>query len=434
MQISRRHFLNTGISLFSLGFAHASNVSPAKRNGLSILQGVTTSSSAEFSILVDSNFSGKVYARNRFLSAPVFPSHFLDPNIPFTSHKMLKVVFENLEGQNWEIFIEDSKGRVLDRRQFFLTNTEKLSGHISFGSCADDMIKRPNIWKTLEQQRPDVFFFIGDTVYADRESNGVQGIADPPQLANRYLESRLALELYYLNPLVPTLALWDDHDFGMDNGNRNYLHKEKAKEIFDLFFAQSFENENFIKGPGISGLYRAFGQNFFLLDNRTFKGPSGRPQSPYFDKAIETWLFANLNNNSVPSWLMAGSQWFTNYSIGESMLKDHPAAHANLMRDLKKSQSKVVFVSGDVHYSELMRIEAPWLGYESREITSSALHSRNYGGHKRENPRRLAATGSYNFTSCKTEITPHKWRINTRSIGEDGRTLYEETNFEVNLE
>jgi hypothetical protein len=57
------------------------------------------------------------------------------------------------------------------------------------------------------------------------------------------------------------------------------------------------------------------------------------------------------------------------------------------------------FGSGDVHFSEVMEIEAAELGYPTFEIVSSSIHSYTFPGHENRfsNPRRRASTSSHNF-------------------------------------
>src|SRR5436190_18218787 len=76
---------------------------------------------------------------------------------------------------------------------------------IAFGSCAHQDRPQP-IWDAVVAARPDLFLFIGDTVYADTTDMD----------AMRATYARLAALPGYQKLLrtCPVLATWDDHDYG----------------------------------------------------------------------------------------------------------------------------------------------------------------------------------------------------------------------------
>lgn len=64
-------------------------------------------------------------------------------------------------------------------------------------------------------------------------------------------------------------GIWDDHDYGINSGNKHFIHKDKSKELYLEFLEEERTN------PGIFYSY-TFGDEtdrtvkLILLDNRYF--------------------------------------------------------------------------------------------------------------------------------------------------------------------
>src|SRR5438132_2719986 len=98
---------------------------------------------------------------------------------------------------------------------------------IAFGSCAHQDRPQP-IWDAVVAARPDLFLFIGDTVYADTTDMQVM----------RATYARLAALPGYQKLLktCPVLATWDDHDYGRNDAGAEYPKKDEAQAAFLDFF------------------------------------------------------------------------------------------------------------------------------------------------------------------------------------------------------
>jgi len=72
-----------------------------------------------------------------------------------------------------------------------------------------------DLFDTMAAERPDLFLFIGDTMYADspRARRPARTLAE---YRAKYLESRSAPALQRLLAVVPTVAIWDDHEVQND--------------------------------------------------------------------------------------------------------------------------------------------------------------------------------------------------------------------------
>ena len=75
--------------------------------------------------------------------------------------------------------------------------------------------------------------------------------------------------------------------------------------------------------------------------------------------------------------------------------------------ELADSDAKVLFLSGDRHFTEIMEIPAEVLGYQTYEFTSSPVHS-NHRKIPPHNPLRVAGKGSVNnFMLVRSQQIQH---------------------------
>src|SRR5436190_6826143 len=80
---------------------------------------------------------------------------------------------------------------------------------IAFGSCADQAKPQP-IWDAILAYRPDLFIFAGDNVYGDFNT------ADATNLKRAYALTEDIAGYGRLRDSVVHLAIWDDHDYGVN--------------------------------------------------------------------------------------------------------------------------------------------------------------------------------------------------------------------------
>ena len=122
---------------------------------------------------------------------------------------------------------------------------------------------------------------------------------------------------------------------------------------------------------------------------------------------------------------MNGSQFFGGYLKKDAFEFWHLDNFKDVCRELSKQEAPVVFASGDVHFTEYMRIEPEILGYPTFEIVSSAIHSTTipFNHLRKKNPRRINANSANQFTVVATSIDNKTgWTLNAQSFKEG---LYE---------
>lgn len=249
-----------------------------------------------------------------------------------------------------------------------------------FGSCAfvnDPAFDRPDdpygrdegIFGAMAAERPDFVLWLGDNVYfraPDTESEA--------GLRRRWSQARGLPALQELLACAPHYAICDDHDYGPNDSDRSYWLAPQARAAFRDFFPSA--------GPGTPaapGLFRTLIRSdveFFLLDDRSFRSPNAAPPGPdkvMLGEAQRQWLLDALTSSRAT---------FKVVCCGNQMLNPRPYfegfahfAHERqgLLDELEARRIEgLVFLSGDVHFAELLRLERPG-AYPLLEFTSSPL-------------------------------------------------------------
>lgn len=395
----------------------------AQGEPLSILQGLTDENTAQFSVVVpvDESFTYEITTTDAGAL----------PGIVVTSSRRQRsdsewaidrpVVIGLKRGQSYQLRVMDQNARLRDEREFHTLDLSTTRGRFALGSCVNDQYESTETWIQLSKDRPDLFFLLGDAAYTDHLGFRRKA-ADPAQLWRRHAETRNHIAFYFFKRLIPTLMTWDDHDFGVNNGNRHYPYAKESAEILLSFFPQDpAVSSALTAGPGVASLFKAFGQNFFLLDNRSFRSGDGEGKPQHWGLEQKEWLRREALASDCPTWLMNGSQFFGAYLRGESVEGQHPESLARLGQILRDLPQVAVLVSGDIHFSEYMKIEKSWAGYETFEITSSSLGSLFVKGMDLlySNPRRIDSAVLHNYQLVESEVVGRELQISMRTRAAD---------------
>lgn len=98
---------------------------------------------------------------------------------------------------------------------------------IAFGSCLDQRKAQP-IWDSIENMDPNAFIFLGDNVYGDHPSQNLTYLSEAYDQQETKLPGWLkALKIY---------SIWDDHDYGLNDGGASFMGKKEAQNIFVDFW------------------------------------------------------------------------------------------------------------------------------------------------------------------------------------------------------
>jgi alkaline phosphatase D len=314
---------------------------------------------------------------------------------------------------------------------------------IAFGSCASEKLDQP-IWDAVVAAKPDLFLFVGDNIYADTE--------DMELMKAKY--AKLAAKPGYqkLKRTCPILATWDDHDYGVNDGGAWYPKREESAKILLDFFEVPADSPR--RGrPGIYGAH-TFGPpgervQVILLDTRTFKSrplkdsrgkdelkklnlvgwyvPHPDPATTLLGAAQWAWLEQQLRQPADLRIIASSIQVIADEKGMESW-GNFPHERKRLYRTIADTKAEgVVFLSGDVHFSEVSRTaEGP---YPLTDFTSSGLTNSNPGWAAAVNRHRVSpsAYAKPTFGLVAIDWSAPAPRISLQARGVDGETAFEVT-------
>lgn len=393
------------------------------------IQGPTSEDQTLLNLLVP-RLKNYIYQAADETGQPVSVEVYATIHSPVLHWKVDKLHIKGLSpGKTYTLkIIDDFRGRqtLVDEREFSALPLNKDEVTFALVSCmSDDARFEADIdpmWSALVDARPELIVMSGDNVYVDSFDFVPRGTGTELDIWQRYIATFQRIPFYRARRLTPILATWDDHDFGTNNGDRTFVSREGARKVFLAFFGgRRIDNVYEPANEGVYGAFYGFGQRFFLLDNRMFraaKTPTGGDEFATFGKKQHEWFFSSLNKDVSPAWIIEGTQFFSGSRLDfkESFQDDHPTHFRRFVSDLKASRVPVVFGSGDIHFSEIMRIDAELLGYPTYEITSSPLHSYKSKG-PWDNPLRLAATPEFNFLLIKSKVQKNGLHLNIEARG-----------------
>jgi alkaline phosphatase D len=259
---------------------------------------------------------------------------------------------------------------------------------IALGSCAKQDRPMP-IWSAVSGFKPDVLLMLGDTIYGDTEDMAV--------LRGKY--DLLAADRGFgaIRNTVPIVAVWDDHDYGENDGGREYPMKKESQQVFLDFFGIPAEAAVRTR----EGTYRRLlvgppGRRvqFICLDTRFHRSPlksvpkdervKGRgpylpsidPEATILGAAQWEWL-AKVLGEPADLRIVLSSIQLASTEHGWEHWGQFPAERARLLTALRESGAAgVIVVSGDRHSAEISRISPgdDALSYPLYDLTASSFN------------------------------------------------------------
>lgn len=389
---------------------------------VSILQGVTQETSVEFSLIQPKEAKYRVVLQTlegEPLEAEISRTISRDDS----NFAILKLLFIKEPEKTYNLYVFDGD-KLLDQR--LVGGGQRVANRLNLvvASCMDDDLEEAfGIWDEVAKKAPEYLLLIGDNVYADKNGKAGGAQTSPEMLWKRYVDVRLSLPIYFQEKLIPTHALWDDHDYGQNNSGVFYEHKEASKEIFNAFWAQSLSEENWFKSYGVGGLLTLGDFNLYFLDARTFRSPE--KTGTHLGLEQESWFLEKIKQENNPSLIVKGDQFFGGYHQFESFEGDNPENFQRFVQELKSSKTPFVFVSGDRHMSEIMQFPRALFTRPSFEITSSPIHAKLFPNSNDKNPWRVVANNDrHNFTYIENEARDSHWFLEVEDIDGKGNVVY----------
>ena len=289
---------------------------------------------------------------------------------------------------------------------------------IAFGSCARHQREQP-IWNSVVDAKPDLFVHLGDAIYPDVNDEET-ALIDPwpndnsiARIEDAYARVAARPEFVRLRETIPTMAVWDDHDYGINDGDREWALKEATQQLFLDFFGEPADSAR-RSTPGIydARILGAAGRRvqIILLDTRYFRSPpipdtrsaeekkalniAGRyapntdPDATVLGNMQWQWLEEQLSQPAEVRLLVSGYP-IVPTELGRDAWGNFPMERQRLFDLIGATKANgVIFLTGDVHFSEISQSdEGP---YPMLDFTSSPLAAPSVGNEDLANSRRIS--------------------------------------------
>ena len=247
---------------------------------------------------------------------------------------------------------------------------------IAFGSCSDQ--KRPQpLWDDIVAQKPDVWVWLGDNIYGDSESMDT--------LRAKYARQKANPVYQQLRQSTPIIGVWDDHDYGVNDGGKEYPKRKESQQVMlDFLDVPTDSPLRTEEGAYSTHIYGPKGQRvkIILLDGRYFRDPLKKENKqnvpdPSGDMLGETqwkWLEQQLTNSDADINIIGcGIQFLPEEHVYEKWA-NFPTARQRFLDLLSKTKPKgALLISGDRHMAEVSKTSVPGLNYALYDVTSSGL-------------------------------------------------------------
>jgi alkaline phosphatase D len=266
------------------------------------------------------------------------------------------------------------------------------------GYCRDVEDGYP-IFRAMARRAPDLFLFVGDTIYGDQRCGGVPHVPVPASSAaaleafrakHRYNRADPALQQFFRSTSV--YSIWDDHEVRNNFAGTDEPLMPDGRRAFQEYFP-------IIGPPKEPGrLYRdvRWGRHveIFILDTRQYRSANALHDGPgktMLGAAQRRWLLDSIEASdatwklvvsSVPLGISTGGRFGDSWS--NANLLGYPrnggagfAHERGLILGALRARGvrNVVFLSGDVHHAELLRHQ-PEPDYAIHEFIAGPLSAR----------------------------------------------------------
>lgn len=309
---------------------------------------------------------------------------------------------------------------------------------IAFSSCYEQDKYNLPIWQAIKAKQPNVFVFLGDNAYIDSE--------DPKKFTADYKALMANPGIQALKEKTNIMAIWDDHDYGENDGGKNFA----AKDIAKAAFIEAFDYPEINNLPKEQGIFHSrtlmLGDKkvrLIMLDTRWYRddllthnlSEDDRwsfelgPYKPHTqtDKTLlgsEQWQWLEgIMAEPVDLNIIATSiQFISEYTAWE-IWANFPHERQRMLDLIRKhSFGRTLFISGDVHRGETSMMELD----ESAlfDVTAGPLSSKAYPA-KPNVHRYGGAFIEYNFGMLTITETDGALSVKTGLYNNTGDVLEE---------
>jgi len=287
------------------------------------------------------------YSTDSLLGKPEFSDLYTTSEV---QANYIKVLLKKLEPDTRYFYQLELNGVILERSRgkFRTFSDTSKSFTFAFGNSLRTETERSGLMAAIEN---DILFFLntGDLHYDDI------GIADVGLFRNSYQKTFLRKDMAKMGKTVPFVFIWDDHDYGPNNSDKNApgrLQSGKAYRECIPHYTLNTEEKN-------GAIYQAFNVNntrFILTDLRSKRDKNSKldnEQKTMMGKEQLTWFLKEIKASSLkyPLVIWVSSVPFTaeKKEGGDNWngFTHERRIIANFVK--KHSINNLMIISGDAH-------------------------------------------------------------------------------------
>lgn len=236
-------------------------------------------------------------------------------------------------------------------------------------------------WKQIASYKPDFIFLLGDNVYGDFFDEKAE------ELITAYNKLNANLDFKYLKKNIPILSIWDDHDYGQNDGGKSWEYKKISKKIFLDFFnipksdvrrsregiyKSTFIEMNKKKIKVIALDTRYFRDDFKYNHNQNINKKYRKdfnPNSSILGKKQWDWFLKEINDKYDFLIILSSFQVISK-SHGWEKWDNFPLERTKLINSLGQMNKPILILSGDRHIGGIYKCH-----YNNViEVTSSSFN------------------------------------------------------------
>jgi alkaline phosphatase D len=285
---------------------------------------------------------------------------------------------------------------------------------IAFGSCGHQ-IGEQFIWNSVIAMNPQLWIWLGDNIYADTE--------DMEVLRRKYQQLGDNYNYQLLKEKCPIIATWDDHDYGVNDGGKEYPKRAESQKVFLEFFEEPSGSPRWNQ----EGIYTSYEYGVdenrvkvILLDQRYHRDKPDT-DGDVLGEVQWLWLENEFKNSTAKVVLVGSSFQFISDQHPFETWGHFPTARERMLKLIKDTGVKgVIFISGDRHFAEISKLKRDDLPYPIHDYMCSGLtHANNFMIEK--NPHRMRGKTYYHrnfgmilFNWEKQSVTLQNRKVNQK--------------------
>ena len=245
----------------------------------------------------------------------------------------------------------------------------------ALGSCLHQDEPQP-IWNAIQEENLDGFIFLGDNVYGDSPSYKLEKMARSYNKQKNNFPS-------WLNE-IEILKIWDDHDYGKNDGGSEYQLREEAQDLFLEFWNIPANDIRHSRDGIYFDLFKKFDDlniHIIGLDTRYFRSElkteliglkkhykeNISKDATVLGQAQWEWLEDLFQQDADLVILLTSIQLLATEHRFEKW-SNFPLERNKLLNMIQSSGKQVVVISGDRHRGGIYKFENLY------ELTASSMN------------------------------------------------------------